>query len=271
MKRLEKARGIIIAGEPGSGKSTFVQALAEFYSNSGFIVKTVESPRDLQLPEQITQYSKNFASSSDIHDILFLSRPDYVIFDEMRDTPDFILYTDLRLGGSECIGVLHSASPIDAIQRFIGRLEVGMIPSIVDTVLFIKGGQIDTLLSLALKVKVPSGMTESDLVRPVIEIRDFVSNKLYYEIYKYGEETVVVNISKEKSDGDSVERIEFDFTETKKDIFLSASPGRYMLFIGERPITKIRISGERARFRKRSKLGSLIFRALKGGKNISLR
>jgi ATPase len=49
---------------------------------------------------------------------------------------------------------------------------------------------------LELKVKVPSGMTESDLARPVIEIRNFVDNVLEHEIYTFGEENVIVPISK---------------------------------------------------------------------------
>ncbi len=198
----EKSRGILIAGEPGSGKSTFAQALAEFYLKLGKIVKTVESPRDLQLSDEITQYSKNFASSQDIHDILFLSRVDNIIFDEMRDTPDFMLYSDLRLAGSECIGVVHSSSPIDAVQRFITRLDTGMIPSIIDTIMFIEKGTVKKVLNLKLIVKVPTGMTESDLARPVVEVREFESNKLEHEIYSYGEQTVVIPVEEEnKNDG----------------------------------------------------------------------
>ncbi len=197
----DKSRGILIAGEAGSGKSTFAQALAEFYLKLGRTVKTVESPRDLQLSDDITQYSKNFASGSDIHDILFLSRVDNIIFDEMRDTPDFELYSDLRLAGSECIGVIHSSSPIDAVQRFITRLDVGMIPSIIDTILYIEKGKIARVLSLKLLVKVPTGMTEDDLARPVVEVRDFDTNRLDYEIYSYGEQTVVIPIEEENKVG----------------------------------------------------------------------
>ena len=39
----EKAEGILIAGAPGSGKSTFASSLAEFYFNNGKIVKTIEA------------------------------------------------------------------------------------------------------------------------------------------------------------------------------------------------------------------------------------
>ena len=193
-----KARGIVIAGETGSGKSTFGRGLAEFFVKQGKITKTIESPRDLDLPNEITQYGKNFASSEEIHDIILLSRPDNILFDEMRDTPDFKLYTDLRLAGSNLVGVLHAATPIDAVQRFIGRLDVGMIPSVLDTIIFIEKGTIEKLLTLRMIVKVPSGMTEADLARPIVEVSDFMTSKVLYEIYSYGEETVVIPLIEEK-------------------------------------------------------------------------
>jgi len=191
------ARGVIISGTTGSGKSTFAQALAEYYAKNNFVTKTVESPRSLILSPDVTQYSKNLATSEEIHDILFLSRPDYIIFDEMRDTPDFQLYTDLRLGGSNVLGVLHAATPIDAVQRFISRLDVGMIPSVLDTIIFIDKGTVSKIMTVAMIVKVPSGMTEADLARPIVEVRDFNSGKLEFEIYSYGEETVVIPVNEE--------------------------------------------------------------------------
>ncbi|MEM2025849.1 MAG: ATPase, T2SS/T4P/T4SS family, partial [Desulfurococcaceae archaeon] len=58
LERLEKsAEGILVAGAPGAGKTTFAQALAEFYLSKGKIVKTIESPRDMVLPPAITQIS----------------------------------------------------------------------------------------------------------------------------------------------------------------------------------------------------------------------
>ncbi|WP_010477011.1 LAGLIDADG family homing endonuclease [Thermococcus zilligii] len=178
--------------------STFAQALAEWYASMGKIVKTMEKPRDLQVSEEITQYTALNGRMELTGDILLLVRPDYTIFDEMRKTSDFKVYADLRLAGVGMVGVVHATKPIDAIQRFIGRVELGMIPQIVDTVIFIKAGKVAKVLTLEYLVKVPSGMKEEDLARPVIEVRDFETGELEYEIYTYGEEVSVVPVKKEE-------------------------------------------------------------------------
>jgi ATPase len=41
-------------------------------------------------------------------------------------------------------------------------------------------------------------MTEADLARPVVEVRNFEDDSLEYEIYTYGEENVIIPISSRK-------------------------------------------------------------------------
>jgi ATPase len=197
MKRFaDRAEGIVISGPPGSGKSTLASSIANFYHSQGKIVKTFESPRDLQVDPGVTQYGKLDGSFDNTADILLLVRPDYTIFDEVRRREDFFTYSDLRLTGVGMVGVVHANSPLDAIQRFIGKIELGIIPNVLDTVVFVKDGHIEKVYDLELKVKVPTGMTESDLARPVIEIRNFENNVLEHEIYTFGEENVIVPIGK---------------------------------------------------------------------------
>ena len=197
MERLtDRAEGIVISGSPGSGKSTLASGLANFYHDQGKIVKTFESPRDLQVNTGITQYSKLDGSFDNTADILLLVRPDYTIFDEVRRREDFTTFSDLRLTGVGMVGVIHANSPLDAIQRFIGKIELGIIPNVLDTVVFVNDGDIEKVYDLELKVKVPTGMTESDLARPVIEIRNFENNVLEHEIYTFGEENVIVPVTK---------------------------------------------------------------------------
>jgi len=193
-ERLDNAEGVFVSGAPGSGKSTFVSAFAERFKNMGKIVKTMESPRDLQVGNEITQYAPLEGSMEKTCDILLLVRPDYTIYDEVRKTKDFEIFADMRMAGVGMVGVVHASKPIDSIQRLIGRVELGIIPQIVDTVIFIDKGKIGKVYEVEFNVKVPHGMKEADLARPVIEVVDFITKTPEYEIYTYGEQVVVMPI-----------------------------------------------------------------------------
>jgi ATPase len=194
-----KMEGLLVAGPPGSGKSTFAASIADFLlREKNATVKTLENPRDLQVPPEVTQYAPLGGSFAKTADILLLVRPDYTIYDEVRRTADFQVFSDLRLAGIGMVGVVHASDPIGAVQRFIGRVELGMIPHIIDTIIFISGGKIEKVYELGLTVRVPTGMTEADLARPVVDVRDFETGKLEYEIYSYGEENVIIPITEVK-------------------------------------------------------------------------
>jgi ATPase len=130
-------------------------------------------------------------------DILLLVRPDYTIYDEVRKTRDFQVFADMRLAGVGMIGVVHANKPIDALQRLLGRVDLGMIPQVVDTVVFIEKGEVTKVLDVEFVVKVPTGMVEADLARPVIVVKDFETGADEYEMYTYGEEIVVMPVCRD--------------------------------------------------------------------------
>ena len=190
----ERHRGILVAGSPGAGKSTLAQAIAEYLESVGWIVKTMEKPRDLQVSERVTQYTALEGDFARTADFLLLVRPDYTIYDELRKTSDFEVFADMRLAGVGMVGVVHATRGIDAVQRLIGRVELGMIPQVVDTVLFVDAGRIERFYDVRFTVKVPAGMVEADLARPVIEVTNHATGKSEFEVYTFGDEVVVMPV-----------------------------------------------------------------------------
>ena len=187
-------RGVFICGRPGSGKTTLAQAIAEYLDTDvGAMVKTMEAPRDLQLADRITQYAPLEGDLEKTAEIIFLVRPDFVIFDEVRRARDFEIFADVRLAGVGLLGVTHANSALEAIQRLIGKVELGLVSQVLDTIIHVEAGQIEQVMELRMTVKPPTGMQE-ELARPVIEVVEFPSGKITHEMFAFGSEIAVVPV-----------------------------------------------------------------------------
>jgi ATPase len=185
-------RGLIIVGSPGSGKTTLAQSVATFLSESGFVVKTMEAPRELQVPDQITQYTVLDGSMSNTADVLLLVRPDFVVFDELRKNEDFNVFADMRLAGLGMVGVIHANGVQDAIQRFSDRVDFSVLSQIINTIIFVRQGVITKVYDVDFTIKVPQGMANEMHIRPVTIVTDHETGELVIDVFRYDGETIVM-------------------------------------------------------------------------------
>ncbi|MFB6162153.1 MAG: PINc/VapC family ATPase [Halococcoides sp.] len=237
-------RGVLIAGAPGAGKSTFAQAVATMLADAGQAVKTMEKPRDLQVDERISQYTALSGSMESTADALLMVRPDYTIYDEVRTTDDVEVFADMRLAGVGMIGVVHATRGVDALQRLIGRVELGLIPQVVDTVIYVEAGEIAQVYDVTTEVKVPKGLMEADLARPVVMVEDFETGAPAFEIYSFNRQVVTVPL-----DGSEESGVEGIAREQLTDEIRSIANGRVdvdlqgpnsaVVFVDDRDISQV--------------------------------
>jgi ATPase len=210
-------RGILLVGLPGAGKTTLAQGIATFLAEHDFVVKTMEAPRDLQVPDHITQYTSLDGSMELTAEILLLIRPDYVVFDELRKDEDFGVYSDMRLAGVGMVGVVHAMRAQDALRRFLSRLDFGVLPQIINTIVFVKEGDITAVFDIGFTIKVPEGMSSDSQMRPVVTLRNIATDEILYEIFNYDGETIIIPTrpeeSEEKAEVEKEEKISWKLAE----------------------------------------------------------
>jgi ATPase len=189
----EGSGGMLIVGTPGSGKSTLEQNIAIYLGGQNFIVKTIESPRDLMVPDSITQYTALDGSIAATGEVLTLLRPDYVIFDEMRRSEELSVFADLRLSGIKVIGGLHAKSALDAMIRLASLVDLNLIPQIVATMVFVKTGDISEIYNVSTGFGVPKALEQigDPQIRPIVRLTNIITQETAAEAFRYEGEVMV--------------------------------------------------------------------------------
>ncbi|MDO5844646.1 MAG: PINc/VapC family ATPase [Methanocorpusculum sp.] len=219
------AGGMLIVGTPGSGKSTLEQNIATYLSSENHIVKTIESPRDLMVPDKITQYTSLDGSISATGEILTLLRPDYVVFDEMRRSEELAVFADLRLSGIKVVGGLHAKSAADALIRLTSLVDLNLIPQIVSTMVFVKAGDISEIYNISMGFGVPKALEQigDPQVRPIVRLTNIITTETAAEAFRY-EGEVMVTPAKGLSKVPPVKIIEQKIPEQPKTVVKQSQP-----------------------------------------------
>jgi len=195
--RLQENGGMLVVGTPGSGKSTLEQNIATYLSSENYIVKTIESPRDLMVADRITQYTSLDGSIAAAGEVLTLLRPDYVIFDEMRRSEELAVFADLRLSGIKVIGGLHAKSALDALIRLASLVDLNLIPQIVSTMVFVKTGDITDIYNVSTGFGIPKALEQigDPQIRPVVRLTNVITTEIVAEAFRYEGEVMVTPAS----------------------------------------------------------------------------
>lgn len=195
-QRLARGRsGILIAGAPGVGKTTLAQNCATFLMENGVIVKTMEAPRDMQVPDLISQYTALDGRMEATAEMVMLLRPDYVVYDELRRTEDFRVFADMRLAGVGMIGVLHAEDVHAALLRFLSRVDFGTLSRVVDTIVIVEEGEIAHIYDLEFGLRVPDSIPCNGAVTPVVTVVDAATGLTALEVFRYDGEIVIMPLS----------------------------------------------------------------------------
>jgi len=187
--------GILIAGAPGVGKTTLAQNCATFLMGNGVIVKTMEAPRDMQVPDLISQYTALDGQMEATAEMVMLLRPDYVVYDELRRTEDFRVFADMRLAGVGMIGVLHAENVHAALLRFLSRVDFGTLSRVVDTIVIVEEGEIAHIYDLEFGLRVPDSMPGDGAVTPVVAVVDAATGLTALEVFRYEGEIVIMPLA----------------------------------------------------------------------------
>lgn len=141
-----KARlSIVVSGGTGSGKSTFLNALAEFIPKHLSII-TIENPVELRLnhPRVRSWEAKppNIEGKGEINQLALVvnalrARPDIIVVGEVRGAEAFALLQALNTGHAGSMTTAHANNTKDAMKRLVsmvassGQLSQALVPGYV--------------------------------------------------------------------------------------------------------------------------------------------
>lgn len=136
---VEYKMNILVAGGTGSGKTTFLNALAFFIPPESRVV-SIEDTRELNLPREnwLPGVSRRATGVGTVGEVdlftllraSFRQRPDYIIVGEVRGKEAFVLFQGMA-SGHPSISTIHAES-VDTVIKRLETPPINLSPSLVN-------------------------------------------------------------------------------------------------------------------------------------------
>lgn len=125
---MQNSHGIfLIVGPTGSGKTTTLYSLLQGINNGNLNIMTLEDPVEFQIPgiKQLDLRDEGLITFADGIKSILRQDPDVILVGEIRDEHTAKAVLRASLTGRLVLATLHSATPIEALQR-LSDLELDM-------------------------------------------------------------------------------------------------------------------------------------------------
>ena len=139
---------ILICGKKQSGKTTFAQAIALHFNEKKKIVRTIEKLRDMNLPDEISQYSFFKGNAESSAEFTLLSNSDIAIIDSVANKDDFNAYMRLTDSGIKAVCVLDAKNIKEAMDKLSEFIEPKRISSVVKIIVYMNEGEVDRIFNV---------------------------------------------------------------------------------------------------------------------------
>ncbi|MFC2162305.1 ATPase, T2SS/T4P/T4SS family [Candidatus Altiarchaeota archaeon] len=123
---LQNKLNILVSGETGSGKTSFINALSIFLPKNDHII-SVEDTRELSLPDFFMNWSHMVTKKGSKDSEITMSRllvnslrmnPSFIIMGEVRDRKDIMALMKATAMGHPVMSTIHTRDCITTIKRF---------------------------------------------------------------------------------------------------------------------------------------------------------
>ena len=187
---IKGAQGILIVNQDGVYTFPIAEKIAEKLIARGKLVKILGYSR--RTATSISYYGPLNGDLEKTIEYLSLSKPDYVIFDEIRRSKDFKIIHELRSLGISVIAFLNSNSLKSTLDKISESLDPILLSKTFDLIALMKCGDSIELCRIRFSFKVPSGLSEENVPRPVAEI--LMGGEPIFEVLEIEGKTMVLDL-----------------------------------------------------------------------------